>query len=809
MDSSQSLSRDALLDKVRLLEQERDHLRRQLHEVSLSPLLPKIFDHLPCSVFIKNEHLEVIYLNQELRKQVPLSARHLGPETMNRIFTPEALERGRQSDLSVLDSGIPDEREEYYSGLNIHAWFHLHKFRVICPVTHEKFIITLVRDISEVKKIERHLLRTQRMAELGSWTMHRTKNTLTCTQGAYALFGYMPGEITPPLDLFRSHVHPEDLPWLTKTIQRIRKSGTPSTGEFRIFKRDGSLAWLRMHISPGISEPNELPDLDGTFQDITSQKLLLQKQTAITRDLEKQRSLFESMADNLTDMLWAKDLNNRYLFGNKAIREQLLHSDEIPIKGKQDIFFAQRQRDLGWQHTFGESCMSSDDVVMKTNRSGIFTEDGLIQNTYNVLEVHKSPLHDSSGKLIGTVGTARNVTEQKMAEKELQEAKETAETASRAKATFLSNTGHEIRTPLNGLIGLLDLTLHSGLTPDQQENLIQARRSSTRLLLLLNNIIECADLQRGQVTVERNRFDLKETVNVCASHIAPQCAEKSIVLDINFAVPSPAPVLGDQAKVMRILDLILDNALKFTDGGTISIDVRRDPSSPECIEFTLQDTGCGIPKNKLGEIFSSFSQVEDGLERSYEGAGLGLSIAKGLVDLLRGTISATPLSKGTKLQFSIPLAKADAPGSASPAKSMGERQLTVLVVDDNVVNRMVLDKTLQREHHLVHTASTGREAVEKFKAHDFDIIFMDIQMPEMSGIEATRAIRVMEQELAMPRVPIIAVTANALASDREQFIQAGMDELMLKPVSRDELLQAVEEIISPPRSEPETEQKTS
>ena len=795
MTELKSMSREELIARVRQLESQNEELQEMLREESLPPVLAKLVDQLPCPLFVKNEQLEVNHVNRALRQIVPLSARQLDSKTMGRIFSRCTLERGRESDLSVLADGIPQEREEYFSGQSIRSWFHLHKFRLTCPVSGEKFVLTLIRDTSELKSMERHLMRTQRMAKLGSWSIRRPGNNLTCTEGIYALFGYRPGEIIPSLELFRTHAHPEDLPWLAETVNAIKESDRPITGEFRIFKVGGEMAWLRMHVSPTISEIHDRPDLDGTFQDITEQKLLLERHKAFTQDIEEQRNLFNTMADNLTDMLWAKDLDNRYLFGNRALREQLLHSDDILIRGKQDIFFAERQREMGKKHTFGECCMNSDDVILKTKRPGTFTEDGLIDGEYTMLQVHKSPLFDQSGILIGTVGTARNITEQKQAERELLKAREAAEDAARAKASFLANTGHEIRTPLNGMIGLLDLTLNSGLSSEQRNNLIQARHSASRLHLMLNNIIECADLEQGRTQMNVARFDLKETVGICCVRIAGQCQGKSIILDTRVDDDLSAPVLGDQTKVVRILDLILDNAVKFTDRGKISVTVERSVSAPEMVVFRVRDTGCGIPETSLSKIFSSFTQVEDGLERVHGGAGLGLAIVRELVELLRGTVKATPHADGTEFEVRLPLATSGleaecictAPATAAP--------LEVLVVDDDMVNRMVLDKIIQKEHHHVQTASNGKEAVQKFSAGAFDVIFMDIQMPVMNGIDATGAIRALEAQRSQPRTPIIAVTANALPNERDQFLQAGMDELMLKPVSRDELLHAVREIV--------------
>lgn len=794
MDRLRTMSREALINKVQRLEEDRNLLQQRLDDISSETLLTRVLDALPCPVIMKNEDLEVTYLNAELRKLVPLPPRHLGQAILEQIFPAPILSRAAASDLEVLRTGRPQQREEFFCGLGIKGWFLLLKGRFICPVTGRKLILVQVQDTSALRRTQKHLRRTQRIAKLGSWQLRRPENTLICSEGAFTLFGYDPSEVTPTPALFWDHVHPQDRIRIRKGLKSFRPGDPPYSCELRIQRNDGQMRWLRMHVITSTSSRSDLPHLDGIFQDITEQKQLQEKQEAIARDLALQQKLFATMADNLSDMLWAKDLENKYLFGNKAIREKLLHSDDISIRGRQDIFFAERQRAQGWQHTFGECCMNSDDVVLKTCRPGVFIEDGMIRNEYVMLEVHKSALYDSEGNLIGTVGTARDITEQKRAEKELVAAKDAAEAAVRAKSTFLANIGHEIRTPLNGLLGLLDVTLRSRISPEQQDNLTQARTSAVRLLRLLQNVTECADLEQGRLSVEMQEFDPDEAVSECCARVQKQCKDKKINLDVRISDDARPPVLGDRTKVQRILDLVLDNAVKFTQQGTVAITASRDADHPGILEFHIRDTGCGIPEDSLEKIFSSFTQVEDGLNRSHEGAGLGLSIAKKLVDLLRGSITAFSRPGETDLRIRIPLA-AVVPNETTDPPTLPPRTLSILVVDDNMVNRMVLQKTLQQEHHQVLTAATGKEAVDRFRQNRFDLILMDIQMPEMNGIDATRAIRGLERNTSEPGVPVIAVTANALSEERERFLQAGMDELILKPVSRARLMAIVDDII--------------
>ncbi len=395
----------------------------------------------------------------------------------------------------------------------------------------------------------------------------------------------------------------------------------------------------------------------------------------------------------------------------------------------------------------------------------------------------------------------RDVSAHRRAADELATAKKAALAGERAKSHFLANITHEIRTPMIGILGMTELTLATELTDKQREYLEMARHSAKSLLTVLNDIVDYARIEVGALELARTPFDLHETVEEAVSVFRPLAAKKGLALESRLLGDVPAILVGDASRLRQILINLVGNAVKFTDSGSVILAVSfaddgRDPDAVR-LRFAVRDTGIGIPRDKIQAIFDSFTQADVSPARRYQGAGLGLAIVRHLVAMQGGDYGVeSEEGQGSvftfTLEFALPAGHAeDGPAPLVPGEAAHARPLTVLLAEDNPINQLYAKELLETDGHRVVTAHTGRRALEILRRRHFDVILMDIQMPEMDGLEATRAIRADETGDFDPDIPIVALTAHALKGDRETFLRAGMNEYLSKPVSPEALAAAL------------------
>jgi len=400
-------------------------------------------------------------------------------------------------------------------------------------------------------------------------------------------------------------------------------------------------------------------------------------------------------------------------------------------------------------------------------------------------EATLSALRDESGELTGFVKIARDMTKRRHQEETLQKTTAAAEAANLAKSMFLANMSHEIRTPMNGVIGMTGLLEETDLTADQREMLETIQSSSASLLALISDILDLSKVEAGMLSLNKTQFDLHDLVSSTLDVFKPMLKGGQVELRLEYDGDTPRAIETDEARLRQVLFNLIGNSVKFTNTGHISVLIRSEPVEDQIsFRVTVRDTGIGIPEEFLDSLFEPFSQVESNYTRATGGTGLGLAISTRLVDALGGEIWVeSKVGEGSSFHFTFVVPKVERSRlKLQPAPQRKPvRQLPrfkILIVEDNPINQKVASTLLRRLGQEPELVVDGAEAVKAVGNKHYDIIFMDVQMPIMNGLDATMAIRA----LRITQPYIIALTANAMPEDRARCRDAGMNEFMSKPV---------------------------
>ncbi len=539
------------------------------------------------------------------------------------------------------------------------------------------------------------------------------------------------------------------------------------------------------------------------------------------QELQESESLLRSITDAALDAILMMDSQGRISFWNPAA-ESIFGYQAQEVMGRDLHFKLAPERYLpDYQRNFPEFQRTGrGNVVGKTLELEAVRKDG------EEIPVSLSVSAFQRKGHWNALGILRDVTERKRAEEVLVRAKEEAESANKAKSEFLANMSHEIRTPLNGIMGMMQLLQMSSMDSEQEEYVSQALTSAYRLSQLLSDILDISRMESGGMDVYETEFSVKELCDSISELFMNTAREKGLTLECSLDPNMPEELIGDKARVRQILYNLVGNALKFTEEGGVKLEISPLSSSrnqEQRVLFTVEDTGTGISEDIQDSLFQPFTQVDGSYTRKYQGAGLGLSIVRRLVELMQGNISLESApGQGTAVHVVLPfqsssktLRREPRVELAGPARATNG--LHVLYAEDEPTHRLMVERMLGKLGYEVTLVENGKQVLEALAEQDFDCILMDIQMPVMDGVETTRRIRGAEREGGVarerlsdgetegsesldssipespnPRIPIIALTAYAQSGDREKLLEAGMNDYLSKPVGMEELKQVLE-----------------
>ncbi|MBM9604198.1 PAS domain-containing hybrid sensor histidine kinase/response regulator [Desulfopila inferna] len=546
----------------------------------------------------------------------------------------------------------------------------------------------------------------------------------------------------------------------------------------------GKYLALKVHKAPMFDEKGKLIGTVGTGRDVTLDNI-------IQNDLRKSEAMYRLLADNVRDVIWTTNDQLDITYVTPSIENLMGFTPEEFVR-----LAKEEQLTPHFRHQYRlVTRLLLKEAKKQEPITRLWEFEWYHKNGHRIwVETSTSAVYTAEGKFDGFVCVTRETTKKVLAQNDLEKAKEEALLASNAKSEFLANMSHEIRTPMNGVLGMMQLLQKTPLSSEQKSYVDTALSSGKSLLKIISDILDFSKIEAGKIDLEDNTFSLQAVIQSIAASFENLIDHKHVSLITEIDQSLPTHVIGDETRLRQILFNLIGNAAKFTEKGTISVHVASEGCYENKIKlvFEIRDTGVGVPADKIDTLFEPFVQVDGSFRRKYTGTGLGLSIVKQLVQLMGGEVEIHSVrGQGTMIIFSVLVKSArsadcpEIPSIAAERPAVHNRR--VLVVEDENINALVITTMLKKLGHFPTLVNNGHKALELLKYMQFHCILMDIQMPQLDGIETARAIRKSTSGNCRD-VPIIALTAHAMKGDRERFLDAGMNDYITKPVNMTDLI---------------------
>ncbi len=718
------------------------------------------------------------------------------------------LDNGQQADILLLDINLPDSNEditfefirEYKSKLPIivfsgHQTEELrraaiksgaqdfivkgqHDYRQLDRAIYyaiERFTLQhqVERYANEIKAYKDKLIEAQAIAQLGHWEYDPFNMMFLWSLEALGILELPINRKRMTIRDVLEMVAETDRRTVMETFRQAIEDNSDFNIDIAMLMPDLTIKHINLRVRSNHELSLDRKIIVGTLQDITGRKRI---EDALKKSEEKYHSLFEQSRD----AIYITSRDGHFVDFNKATMEIFGYDhDEMKRLNVREIYLNPFER-VKFKKEIEEKGFVRDFELKLRRRDGTKIDCVITASLW----------YSNEGKLMGYQGTIRDITEKRHSE-ELVKEKEIAQRSAKMKERFLANMSHEIRTPINAINGLTHLLQQTIVDEKQREYISGIRSSSEHLMELINDILDFTKIEAGKVIFESVDFHLGSLLQQVINTLRFKATDKKIELKLEADLSLPDSLLGDPLRLKQILINLLSNAVKFTDNGHVKLTTKLIEQGAEgyAISFTVEDTGIGIPADKIDSVFSSFTQLNQELNRKAEGTGLGLTITRQLVEAQGGTISVkSKLGQGSTFNVVLKYKEGGAVAAGQPGESINGFQAMnigykrILIVEDKKLNQLVAKEMLHHWWKEIETdiADNGRIAVEMLQQRDYDIVLMDIQMPEMDGLEATRYIR---KRFVPPAsdVPILAMTAFATTGEADKCIEAGMNDYISKP----------------------------
>ncbi|MBV9561014.1 MAG: response regulator [Bradyrhizobium sp.] len=667
--------------------------------------------------------------------------------------------------------------------------------------------ILLSRQNEQLARSRKLLLEAQRIGKVGHWMSNAAGDTAVWSPQLFEMVG-IPPQPNVPFSTYINLVHPDDVDNCLAERRRASDEGTALAVEHRLIRPDGSVVWVRMEAAPQWDAEGRFAGRFGIVQDISERK-------AAEQEIERSRLRLMDAIESLAEGFVLYDREDRFVMANTHYREMFPGLARVMKPG---MSYEQIHR------------IANDQGIL--NLKGMDFEDWLKERmAWHYAGSKPLEIPQLDGRWIqiidhrtsdgGTVGLRTDITafkriqaelEQKLADvqairndlelqtqelvatsADLRSARDAAEAANRAKSDFLAIMSHEIRTPLGGMVGMVDLLRGTPLSDEQQRYTTLAKESADLLLGVINDILDFSKLEAGRLTPEAIDFDLRHLIEGLATVMTAKASERKLELRTALAPDLRQYLKGDPTRIRQILLNLVNNAIKFTERGSIEIGASQRLLPDGSIELSIgvRDTGIGMSPEVQKNVFDPFVQADTSISRKYGGSGLGLAICKQLCTMMGGRIGvdSTP-GEGSTFWFTVKCGQGRQPVAAAPQQvAVVDRPLEILVAEDSPIIATLISSLLRKQGHRPTMVVNGAEAVAAASKALYDVVLMDVQMPEMDGISATKAIRNLPG--VARDVPIVALTANALVGQRETYLAAGMNDYVTKPIQPPLLFAAI------------------